>query len=105
LNLFDRFVAAYRAFVLGPYVVDRLDTYQGHDVAKHSPPEYGGYLSTSNGVYACATQRAQFLSSLPLRLYKGDGQKRKEVEGGPLFDLLTEEIRYSASLRFRRCRR
>src|SRR3972149_4000131 len=88
MNLFDRLRAAIRAFVLGPYVVEPFDRYYGHDVSEYSPTEYGNYISTSNGVYVCSTQRAQFLSSLPIKLYKGTGKKRKEVESGQLFDLL-----------------
>src|SRR3972149_10357923 len=90
MNLFDRLRAAIRAFVLGPYVVDSFDRYYGHDVSQHSPTEYGNYISTSNGVYACSTQRAQFLSSLPIKLYKNkkNGRNREEIVKGDLYDLL-----------------
>ena len=90
MNLFDRLRAAIRAFVLGPYVVDSFDRYYGHDISQYSPTEYGDYISTSNGVYVCSTQRAQFLSSLPIKLYKNkkNGQDREEIVKGDLYDLL-----------------
>lgn len=89
MTVWDRVRAAIRAFVLGQYVVEPFDRYFGHDVSKYSPEEYGEYIATSNGVYACSTQRAQFLSSLPLRLYKLDAQgEKKEINKGELYALL-----------------
>ena len=77
-----------RSFVLGPGVVNPADEAFGHDASKFSPEEYGNYIATSNGVYACATQRAQYLASLPLKLYKKNSKgERTEVTSGSLFDL------------------
>ena len=73
--------------MLGPQGVEPADRWLGHDVSEYSPEEYGEYIATSNAVYACATQRAQFLSSLPLRLYR-EGEKRTEVTRGELWELL-----------------
>lgn len=81
--------ASKRAFVLGPGVVNPADVAFGHDSSEFSPQEYGNYIATSNGVYACVTQRAQYLSSLPLKLYKVSATgKRTEVTSGSLYDLL-----------------
>src|SRR3972149_3363155 len=89
VNLIERFRYAVRAFVLGPLVVERSDEAWGHPIEEWAPAEYGQYIATSNGVYACATQRAQFLSSLPLALYKLNARgDRSEVTGGPLYSLL-----------------
>ncbi len=90
MNLFERVKSAARAFVLGPslfpggsslYVADDLD---------FQSPAYADYIATSNGVYACATLRAQMLASLPLKLFRvranGD---RVEVQTGPLAELLS----------------
>jgi len=89
VNLIDRIRFAMRAFVLGPLVVERSDEAWGHPIEEWAPAEYGQYIATSNGVYACATQRAQFLSSLPLALYKLNARgDRSQVTGGPLYSLL-----------------
>lgn len=78
-----------RAFVGGLATVSRTDMAFGHDNSTYSPTEYGQYIATSNGVYACATGRANHLSSLPLKLYKLDAQgKRVEVTSGALYALL-----------------
>lgn len=80
--------ASKRAFVLGPAVVSPADVAFGHDASQFAPEEYGNYIATSNGVYACATQRAQYLASLPLKLYKKNSRGEKtEVTSGSLFDL------------------
>ena len=89
MNLLDRFRAAVRAFVLGPAVVERFDEVWGHSIEQYAPAEYGEYIATSNGVYACATSRAQLLSSLPLKLYRLDrAGRRAEVTAGDLYGLL-----------------
>jgi len=87
MNIRDRFMAAYRAFKLGPGL-DQALTHWGVDPGAYSPPEYGEYIATSNNVYAVATQRAQMLAGLPLKLYRGVGDKRKEVKTGQLYELL-----------------
>jgi HK97 family phage portal protein len=60
----------------------------GRDQTQFAPPEYGEYIARSVGVYACVTLRADNLRALPLRLYKGQGEKRKEVTTGRLYELL-----------------
>lgn len=85
----ERLTAAWRAFVLGPAVVEPSDRAWGHDSSPYSPPEYGNYIATSNAVYACATLRAQLLASLPLKLYTLNARgERAEVTSGPLYALL-----------------
>lgn len=80
--------AGRRSFVLGPSVVNPVDMAFGHDQSEFAPLEYGEYIATSNGVYACATQRAQYLASLPLKLYKVNLQgQRTEVTQGSLYEL------------------
>lgn len=87
-SIIERVRAAIRAFVLGPAVATEADRAWGHDVAEWSPAEYGDYIATSNGVYACATQRAQFLASLPLKLYAIRQGEKQEIVKGELYDLL-----------------
>ncbi len=87
-NLFDRFksaievfrdpsraltvdeIAQLRAFMVGAGVVDNIDRAFGHDSQQYAPAEYGEYISTSNAVYACASLRADLISSLPIKFYK-----------------------------------
>ena len=87
MRLTDRVRAAARAFLLGPLVVERWETSDGHQ-HDWSPAEYGDYLATSNGVYTCATLRASMLASLPLTLYRGIGESRTKQEQGNLYNLL-----------------
>ena len=89
MTFLERVRAAVRAFALGQAVVERSDMAWGHDPSTFAPGEYGDYIATSNGVYACSTLRASLLSSLPLTVYRqranGDTQV---VSGGPLPALL-----------------
>lgn len=89
MNLLDRVRYAVRAFVLGPYVVETADRYWGHPIEDFAPAEYGQYIATSNGVYACATLRAQLLSSLPLKFYKQNRGEKTEVTSGKLVELMS----------------
>ncbi len=78
-----------RGFVMGAGVVDRADVAFGKDSETFTPSEYGNYIATSNGVYACATLRAELLSALPLKLYKvNPAGERVEVTRGNLLALL-----------------
>lgn len=78
-----------RSFVLGPGVVQRSDMAFGKASEDFTPAEYGNYIAASNAVHACATLRAQLLSSLPLKLYRLNAQGEKtEVTTGQLFALL-----------------
>lgn len=92
MNIIDRTIisiARRRGFILGGGVVDRADTYFGKHDSTFSPEEYGNYIATSNGVYTCATGRADLLSSLPLKLYKSASTGDvNEVTTGSLYDLL-----------------
>lgn len=89
MNLIDRLRAAQRAFVLGPGVVQEWDRTWGKASGDYQPAEYVDYLATSNGVYACATLRADLLASLPLRFYRADGDGvRAERTDGALVELL-----------------
>lgn len=89
MGLRSRVINAYRAFVLGQAVVDQAAMAFGVDNSQYSPPEYGDYVATSNGVHACVTLRADLLSSLPIKAYrlKPDGEK-EEVTKHPVIDLL-----------------
>lgn len=65
--------ALERAFVTGPAVVDPAVVDFGAP-SEWSPSEYGDYIATSNGVYACVRLRATNLASLPLRLYSENAE-------------------------------
>lgn len=87
-RLTERIRATARAFILGPSAVDGWSAAQGLPGDEYKPAEYGAYIATSNGVYACASLRADLLASLPMRLYKGQGDKRAEVTTGPVRELM-----------------
>lgn len=57
-------------------------------VEQEQQAKLANYIRTSNAVYACSRARAQRMASVPLRLYRGTGEKRKEVTSGKLYDLL-----------------
>lgn len=81
--------AAVRAFVLGPGTVTASQTSYGKSPDEYQPAAYGDYLRTSNGVYACATGRADLLAGLQLKLYKRQARgDRREVTSGRAWDLL-----------------
>lgn len=89
-NFIERFQAGWKAFRTGQAVVPHHSGYQGALPAagESSPTAYGEYIARSVGVYACATLRAENLSGLPLKLYRGIGEGRELVEYGALVDLL-----------------
>ena len=89
MNIADRIRAAWRAWRLGPAVVDTWDSAFGKSPEDYQPAEYASYLSTSNAVYVCANLRANLLSSLPMRLYRANaGGEETELTQGELYDLL-----------------
>ncbi len=78
-----------RAFVTGaatPY--QSLVGYSAGSDESWSPTKYGDYIATSSDIYIAANYRAKTLSSVPLKLYKGAGTKRTEVESGTLYEIL-----------------
>lgn len=87
-RIWDRVTAAAKAFRLGSVLVDPSWAGWGKPQTDFAPPEYGSYIASSVGVYACVDLRATALASLPLKAYKGQGEKRAEVTAGPLVDLL-----------------
>ena len=48
--------------------------WHGADPSLFAPAEFGTYILKSNPVYSVVTQRADYLSSLPLRLFKMTGE-------------------------------
>ena len=90
-TLIERVRAAVRAFVLGSAVVEVAEQAFGHDPGTFSPPEYGDYIATSNGVYACVKLRSSLLASRPIRQYRvranGD---RTEITASPVLGLLSK---------------
>lgn len=79
-----------RSFVTGqgvsPY--QSMVSYSAGSDDSWSPSKYGDYIATSSDIYIAANYRAKTLSSVPLRLYKGVGPNRKEVESGTLYEIL-----------------
>jgi len=91
MRLVERARAALRAFVLGDAAYAPGAEHYGIAPSEFSPEEYGNYIATSNAVYTCATMRAKYLSSLPLRLYKLQRNgERQEVTSGPLWELVNK---------------
>lgn len=80
-------LAGARAFA--PSVPDESAYYFGVQGDQFSPPEYGEYIATSNGVYVCSNLRATLVSSVPIRFYtlKGEDDDRDAVRKGPLPEL------------------
>lgn len=87
-NWMHRIQAAAKAFRLGPAVVHPGDTW-GFASDNSAPTEYGDYIATSVGVYACVTYRSDNLAGLPFKVYEkaGNGEKNP-VTSGALVDLL-----------------
>ena len=83
----DRVQAAYKAFRLGPAVVEPADRYFGTDPETFGPTIYGDYLANSSAVYACANLKARNIASLPMRFYRGNKDNRTEVTSGPAIEL------------------
>jgi len=78
-----------RAYPVGPAIVEPYEERWGHDDSAYSPSEYLDYIATSNNVYTCVTKRANAMSALPIKVYKGKKKdSRKEVETGSLRNLL-----------------
>ena len=90
MGIADRLRTAVRAYVLGADLQGDPSIHWGRGNEDYQPPEYADYQATSNGVYACSTLRANLLASddSPLRIYKGQGDDRKEVDSGSLYDLI-----------------
>jgi HK97 family phage portal protein len=87
-SLWDRLALAAKAFKLGSAVVDPTWSGFGKSQDDFAPEVYGSYAATSVSVYACVNLRSTALSALPLKLYKGQGDARKEVTAGPMVELL-----------------
>lgn len=91
MRLVERARAAIREFVLGEAAYAPGAEHYGIAPSEFSPEEYGHYIATSNAVYTCATMRAKYLSSLPLKLYKLQRNgERQEVTSGPLWELVNK---------------
>lgn len=63
-----------RAFAPGWAGIPPEDMWWGATPDKYSPEEFENYLLDSNPVYSVATQRADYLAYLPLRLYRFTGE-------------------------------
>lgn len=77
-----------RAFAFPGAAAESSAMYWGVPSETYAPSDYGDYLAISNGVYVCSNRRAEYLSSVPLKLYKVSSQGRKDVETGNLRMLL-----------------
>jgi HK97 family phage portal protein len=62
-----------REYPLGMAGIGSEDFFWGADPNVAAPEEFGDYLLTSNPVYSVTTQRANYLASLPLRLFRFTG--------------------------------
>ena len=82
-------------YVLGGAGIPAADFFWGADPSIYSPDEFGQYLLTSNPVYAVVDQRARYLSSLPLRLFRFTGEPaltqipRSETDNEVLQEILS----------------
>lgn len=73
-----------RDFVPGPSAVSDWDTFL---TMFDEEPTEAALLTASVNVYACVSLRASTIAGLPLRLYRGAGDDRVEIESGPARDL------------------
>lgn len=76
------------AYPVGAAVVEPFDKAYGHRDETYSPEMYGDYLVTSNEVFSAAMLRARLVSSVPLRLYKGRAEDKRELPNSPAAELL-----------------
>lgn len=65
---------ALREYPLGVAGMPVSDMFWGADPNVAAPEEFGDYLLTSNPVYSVVTQRANYLASLPLRIFRFTGE-------------------------------
>jgi hypothetical protein len=86
----DRLSHAFKAFRVGPAVVENADRYFGTDPETYGPSVYGDYLVLSSTVYACANLKARNISSLPIRFYAGEHNSRREITSGPIVKLFKQ---------------
>lgn len=77
-----------RAWPAGEAVVEPFDQAHGHDSDLFSPEEYGDYLVTSNEVYSAISLRARLVSSVPLKVYRGSTEDKRELPNSPAAKLL-----------------
>lgn len=91
MNITDRLRYAWRAFKLGPAVVNEFERAFGKDPSEFSPEEYGQYIATSNAVYSCVKRRAQYLAMLQPMVYRADRRGNlTELQSHPLLALLNK---------------
>jgi HK97 family phage portal protein len=88
MTLIERLQIALRAFVTGQADVLPSDEAWGIAPSEWQPAEYVSYLATSNAIYTCCRKRSDALASLPIKVYRGSGDNKREVTTGPLYDLL-----------------
>lgn len=88
MGLLDRINArlqsrAELAYPVGRIAVEPHDRAFGHDDSRYSPEEYGDYIVTSNEVFSAASLRARLASTVPLRLYRGRTEDKRELPDSP----------------------
>ncbi|GGM64139.1 hypothetical protein GCM10012275_38360 [Longimycelium tulufanense] len=77
-----------RSWPVGPAVVEPFEKAHGHDDELFSPENYGDYIVTSNEVFAAASLRAKLASSVPLRVYRGRDEDKRELPDSAAAKLL-----------------
>lgn len=94
MSLLDRINERHQALKnpVGAEFVNSLDLGFGHDTSRFTytdgEPELDR-VATADDLFSILTLRARLMSGLPLNLYRGRGSRRKIVDSGPAFDLLT----------------
>lgn len=77
-----------RSYPVGAAVVEPHDKAFGHDDETFSPEGYGDYLVTSNEIFSAAMLRARLVSTAPLRVYRGQGEDKVEMDTSAPAELL-----------------
>ena len=82
MDLLDRIAEVRRrklSYPVGPAVVEPFDKTFGHDDEVFVPEFYGNYLVTSNEIFSAAMLRARLASTVPIKFYSGDDEKKRQL--------------------------
>lgn len=87
-SILDGINAKLRGYPVGAAEVEPFERAYGHEGETYSPESYGNYLVTSNEIFSAAMLRARLVSSVPIKAYKGSGDKKTEVPTSGAAELL-----------------
>lgn len=77
-----------RAWPVGSGALLGPETTMGHNQSEFAPESYGEYAATSNEIFSVIQLRARLMSTLDLRVFRGDGSDKVEANDSPAAKLL-----------------